>query len=850
MLVGAIVLLVIALFFLLKKHDEDGFPNNERDQGSDELAQMMGQEADPDTSLYDATNEAIDIITIRGQVILSNGEPASGAIVQAQASQVNDIFETVAGEGGLFSFETMPLALYAVEASAEGYGPAIAIGVVPGGAQLRLVLENGQDINGLISYREEPVANAVLHLGGPGVFPQRTVISDGAGRFRISGLRPGHYEYAVTATGLGSGFTGILSIDDVISESGLLDISLQRSPEITLRVVDAHSGAPIEGGVVTLSENPLYVLTLGRTIEYGVGLVDFLPRGHYWMRVRAPGYLPYEHEFDVDAVDEEVRIELNQGASLRGRVVDEAGNGVANVSLAAIIETEEGGRWELRRSLFDDFHRLVRPDGTLFWPPTMGFSSNQNGEFVVNGLPNGHGRLVARAEGFAPAVSSALDTRENQIVDNIELLLRRGRIVRGRVEDEEGGTVSNATLSLREQRIPAWSLGDSVITDGSGAFLLDECPEEMVLTVRHPDFTTISLNLSVPPEGIDDFIIRLSGEQLPEMSGRVFSTRGSSAVGSSVWLMHGEGELPVCRATVGNDAWFHASHCSAAPERLIISHPEHAPLIADLAGNTEPKDWRLMRGGEIEVVSQRTPVVVTINPMITLPHALWPRPAFEMERWGHEFVRLVAPGDYLVTCRAEGLADGDIVVSVREDERVQALCPFMRRIIDARVFILDPQGAPVNQAFVIIDGGVEPYRGVTGEGGYVDVETLPNRRLHIEAMHDQWGRGQEVETVRVNDTDPIRVELGQSIAGNDPETFLDQLDDWGISAVTDRRSVVLESVHENSPAAGIGLRRHDRLLWARPVSDFRFSVGIQRNDRVEVFELVRESEINEQSPRK
>lgn len=842
---AAVAALLLAIPWWLGDRDA-GVSDLATTPGSDELEQIFGQldgDTPPDASVDTDASAAADLSSsVRGQVIRPTGEPSPGAVVVAQATGTEQRFETVADAGGLFAIDGLPDGRYVIEASHEGYGPAIALGVYPGDPDVRLVLQAGRSITGIVLHDDEPVSNAVVHLGGPGTFPQRSVVADASGQFRLDGVRPGRYEIVATSPGLGTGFGGRIAIDDTTNAEPItIELPAAEAPLLTLDVVDAATDDPVVTGVVTVAEAQLHVLSLSTLIANGVAVLDVLPPDTYAVRVRAPGYLPWTGEIVVPGTDSDVRIELSQGATVRGTVRDAASNPLSRVQITAVVETPEGGRWELRRSMFDDFHRLVRPDGTPFWLPSLGFDSREDGGFVLTGLPAGTAIVTASMPGYADAISPQLMLTTDVVYEPLELVLRPGRSIRGRVEDAGGGGVADAYVSVRPPTVPAWASTRGMSTDSIGGFRLDDVPGEVTLTVRHPDFAVTEVTLEVPEQGLDDVVIRLSGEQLPAVSGRVFTARGRPAIGARVWVMHGDNELPACRAAVAVDGWFHATHCTAAPERLIASYPDHAPLIADLGGDPAPRDWTLSAGGEIEIVTQRTPLVIRVEPGMQLPAAHWARPTLDLDRWSRQVIEHVAPGSYRVTCGAEGYGEQVIDVDVSTGERVEVLCPWLERLTELPLWVVDHTGAPVPNALVFVDGLTPPVRELTGARGNVTLSTEPGVWLTAEAMHERWGRGALTFYVPWEEPDdPMRIVLETGIAGAEPEAFLARLQDWGVEAVTDGRSVVIDEIGPESPASGLGLRRRDLLLWARPVSEHRFSIGVRRSDEILTFDLARE----------
>jgi len=778
--------------------------------------------------------------TISGRAVLPSGEPAVGALVTLAGPGEVEPVHVTADSGGMFEAIVGPGQVYAIEASLHGFGPAILVGVSAGKAGITLALTSGRAVQGTVQRGGSPVAGATVHLGGPGVFPQRTVSADATGRFTVSGLRPGTYEYFVTASGAGTGFGGRLAVDDP-GDVPSLNIELLEAPTLRVDVVDATSGEPVPLAVLSVAERSMHVVAASAQIDGGRYDIDYLPRGDYVVRVRAPGYMPYEAALRVPAADGDVPVRLSRGGEVRGRVSDPAGNPVPGAAVSVVIEATSGARWEIERAMFDDFHRLVRPDGVAFWMPTAGFATDAQGQFIVQGLPAGVARVVARSPGAAPAVSNPFEVALDQVYEPVNLTLGTARRVRGRVEDAGGGAVGGAFVSARDARLPAWSESVTVTSSPSGGFDIGDLGPDVVLTVRHPDFAPTEVPLALPPEGLDGVIVRLAGHLHTVLSGRLFTSRGAPAVGGLVWLMNGASALPACQATVGADGWFRATNCSAPPERLVASYPDHAPLLAEIGGDLEPRDWQLALGGELEVLSQRAPVVVSVQPAFLLPAAHWPPRELSMQRWSRERLRFLAPGVYNVRCATDGFDTGAVEATVIAGQRVEATCPNVARMVELPLVVVDPQGAPVPDAIVWVDRTDPPVRALSDARGRVTVRTRPGAWLDAEAMHEAWGRGfLRFYAYYEPQGEPDRVVLNEPVGGTNPDAMLDMLAEWGVVAAADGRAIVIDRARDRTPAAGVGFRRLDRLLWARETSPQRLNVGVRRDGDLLTFDLTRE----------
>lgn len=781
---------------------------------------------------------------IHGHVVQPNGEPMSNATVRVITPGSTEPREVHTNTSGAFRVEELPLDFYAVEATQEGFGPAVVIGVVPGGAPLRLILQTGREIDGELLRRGKAVSGGVVHIGGPGMFPQRSQSAERNGRFRIGGLQLGAYELIAVAPGLSSGFVHGIHIDsddvddDEKGEDDSVQLEMRTAPTVTLRFRGRRSSPEIETGVVTIAPRPIHVLALNALIHDGEATIDFLPPGEYWIRVRAPGFMPHEGRFWITKEGGELDIALKRGATIDGEVVDQANNPIPGAKLRAVVETESEGSYDLNKGIFERFHRLARPDGTPFWWPTSRYTTDRQGHFEISGIPEGKVTLVAQKSEYSVAMSRPLNVQHDERYHGIRIVLESGRALRGRVEDQKGGALSGASVSIAPRALPAWIAGRSILTDRSGAFVFEDLPQDVQITVRHPDYEIITQTLVLGPSGKDDLIIKMDAPSLRQYEGRVLRTQRGPAKGARVWFMSGSSRVPVCSAVTDNKGQFKATSCTAKPDRIIIYLDGYAPLLKELVNPDTAEDWVLRAGGELEVVSQRQPMHVRVEPDFFLPAHAAKNTSFDLDRWERHTIQRLAPGKYNVVCSADGYAPSHTEVTVKSGTRSEAVCPHPQRVAQQDLIVVDRMGAPVDGAEVWFDDPKSSKRKSTDSKGRVSLEGDPGRWITATASHADWGQGETVFQLSSEESEALPIRLEYPMGGKDQAAFIVMLGEWGLDVVKDNRTLVINSARGDSPANNIGFRRGDKLLWARKLGRSRLSVGVQRRHHVVVFELV------------
>ena len=783
------------------------------------------------------TTQPVDEHSIQGRVVRPSGEPAVGARLLLQGIGDTPPVETLADVGGQFRFDDLELGLYVLEASAEGYGPAQVIGVVPGGAALRLVLHSGRDLRGQLVRRSQVLGEGVVHVGGAGIFPQRAQRVDASGSYRVSGLRPGVLEAIATSPGYSSGFITNIVVDS--DGSAQHDFEMLVAPTMSLRLTDRGTGDVIDSGVVTIAPRPIHVLAMSTQIFFGQATVDFLPPGEYWLRVRAPGYLPHDQRFWVTQGGGQVDISLSQGAQVAGVVVDQAGNPLSGVSLRAILDTETGAKFDIKNGIFEAFHGLARPDGTTFWWPSSSFNTTREGQFRIGGLPPGRTIIVATRDGYATGISPPITIQADQQYEDVRVVLERGRSLRGRVENASGRAVAGASVSVAPRALPSWVSGRSLVTDGSGSFLFTGLPSRVRLTVRHPRFGTSQEELDIGPAGLDDHVVRLALDGSIAYRGRILVSPQGSSAGAKIWFLRRDNNLPVCMAIADAHGLFEATQCSALAERVVVFKDGYAPLTGDAPTPGEEREFVLRQGGELDVVSQRYPMAVDVRPEFFLPDEAWPIRPFFVERWKRHNLRLLAPGDYRVTCQAEGFAASSVVTRVNVGERAEAVCPFPHRVATQDVTVVDAQGAPVPFAAAWVEGlSYTPTQMTTDANGTISLEGSPDRWVHVSASHEDWGEGKLSFQLPRDRHETLPLRLTEPIGGTDTAAVIRSLERWGLRVVRDNRALIIDNVQRSTPAESVGFRRGDKLLWIRPADNDRLSIGVRRRSEIVTHELV------------
>jgi protocatechuate 3,4-dioxygenase beta subunit len=357
----------------------------------------------------------------------------------------------VSGAEGRFAQWVAP-GVIVVRGQARGYALAWVTSVAPGQfVELYLTPESVLVGKVVLASTGEPVVDAEVSSGGRGLW--QFARSDANGRFRIDGLQPGTYKpsasgetlYGEAAEQVHVGF-GETSEEVVIR--------MHPAVHVEGRVVIAGTERPCPEGSVRLDNGDAGTQTSKIDDE---GHVEFraLLRGTYSVRVQCTNHLAEEEypelvaEHSVDGLVWEVR----EGLAIRGEVVDEAGNPVAQVH----VEAEP----------------LVDPDAARSRTTRRNTDSSSDGSFELAGLLAGRYELSTSAWRGRPGSEQPItvELEPGADVNDVRIVMPAVGTIRGRIVDQTGKPVAKA-------QIHATRVGGrgrrSVYSNDAGEFVIEE----------------------------------------------------------------------------------------------------------------------------------------------------------------------------------------------------------------------------------------------------------------------------------------------------------------------------------------------------------------------------------------
>jgi carboxypeptidase family protein/PDZ domain-containing protein len=475
---------------------------------------------------------------------------------------------------------------------------------------------------------------------------------------------------------------------------------------------------------------------------------------------------------------------------LRGRVVDEEGDGV------------------------DGARVVLVPDGPAY-AVLYETSSDVLGSFALPSVPGKALRLVAE-QGDKLVVSAPLTAPPSGEVEGVVLTLARGRLLRGRVVDEEGAPVVGATLTVEALPWP----GRASTSGAEGAFEMARVPSDApaVVVSAHGFMTARAALGPAGAEGPEALDVTL--RRAPELKGSVLDPEGKPLEGALVLACEGKDGG---RATSDQAGGFRLP-ASAEGCQVVAQHDEFAasePVTA-LAG--QALTLRLGAGGSIAgfVVDEGGAPVANFSVGVesftpaTGEHAFSIRsgPSRPFQDPGGAFsIDRLAPGSYVLTATTEGkpiarsqsleVGPGRVNSGVR-------IVMAAGGTVDGRVYD-EGKNAPVVGARVAFDAltstqpDASPGVFTDGEGNF-RLENAPAGPFTLRVEHEGY-RTRLVSGLRVASRQSLRQEI--SLA----PTEAPGLAFGGIGATLQqtREGLVFTDAFANDPAYRAGVRSGDRL---------------------------------------
>ena len=270
------------------------------------------------------------------------------------------------------------------------------------------------------------------------------------------------------------------------------------------------------------SEPPASEATAADT---GPRTVQGLAPGAYTVFVSASGYARGSAEVTVTAgAAQRVQVQLQQGLTLSGRVIDGGGQPIAGATVTGMAYTAD--------------MNVFSPMG---YGAQVSATSAADGTFTLVGLEDAQHFLNAMAEGYVemgqgPAVMTGMPkTYRPGQGEPVELVLQATVSIAGRVV---GGPGEQSGVSVVANRAGSWSPNHSVLDESGGFVIAGVTPGRYSLSAVGGEWITLEpVEVRVGPDGLSGVELQL--ERGPRVEVRVRLT-GQPLAGAQLQLTGGD----------------------------------------------------------------------------------------------------------------------------------------------------------------------------------------------------------------------------------------------------------------------------------------------------------------------
>jgi RNA polymerase sigma-70 factor (ECF subfamily) len=376
--------------------------------------------------------------TLWGRVVLdADGAPIADAVVDLQfsdadqfscldqdyARQVATLATARTDAAGRFTFPVARARQHRLRVCAAGAAPRVEFGCT-GGAEIEVRMAPGAVVEGVVrdAASGEPIGDAEVTLRWNSRGVDASVRTAGDGSFQVTDVAAASVLVQVAAPG----WAGLgKRVEVPPGGTQRVELALGRGRTVRGKVLDAVAQVGIGDAEVADSREYTHSVRTRADGSYELPGVGADAQVH----VRASGFAPALRVVPKDAQEVVLDFGLVHGATLRGRIVDPAGEPVPQAFVGCVVE-------------------YMLHDARVYLSGWRRAAVGADGRFVATAVPALAQELYVRAPGFGARAYSLGMHGNDESRDLGDIVMRPAAIVEGRLLDSERRPIAGAWISL------------------------------------------------------------------------------------------------------------------------------------------------------------------------------------------------------------------------------------------------------------------------------------------------------------------------------------------------------------------------------------------------------------------
>lgn len=599
----------------------------------------------------------------------------------------------ITDEQGYFALNSLPAGNYTLSIWADGYadyngwqeqgrvnlsgGGEMDIGDI---AMLPATSVTGRVISAESS---KPIAGASVELRKPqqwGNVQSNSATSGEDGTFRLTDVEPGTYTLRVRAEGYAIRLQDSLTIE-VGHVVDLGDQTLVRGLALTGVVVNPEN-EPLAGVSVKLQEPKSGSFDFGgtdRTVAEttsdaeGKFTLSGASEGKWVLSATLEGYATYVEDLEIATAPKAITIKLSRGGTIRGRLLDAAGNPLAGTPTVGAT-SQDSNSYVMFKA------QPTTMIGMLYSDAKAMKQTDEDGNFELTNIPAGTYVVFSFAAETAPVWKDDVRVEDERVTDIGDLKASSPGKLQVTVT-ENGAPVQGIEVSVIASMGMMGGGGAKAITDNMGTALVDKVPEGtwFVRTSRDQNQFDTDMNarrVVIKAGQTTEFQLELRPKEGVFLHGRV--TMNGKATITDIILM-GLGDLSAVMKSanpveggyyefIGLKPGSYVMHVREGDKNVTARVNLDLPEEGEREFNGEFKGYKV--GGTVttpeDSAAQRSSVSVTIA------HANPERPSFSSWMRGSTACSTdgsfqfdnVSPGEYVITATLDGVGSAKTALTV------------------------------------------------------------------------------------------------------------------------------------------------------------------------------------------